>query len=113
MAAQVLKVLGAPPNPLAVDWQGLAGFSLTLLLASTDDKESAIIAIFIDLVIFPLSGANLASTSGRYAPSPARTGARSGAPGIVLNLAGKSEQIDTRIEQSVPGRPSTLSQPNH
>ncbi|MGH8785925.1 MAG: hypothetical protein ACREYA_12685 [Cupriavidus necator] len=54
MAAQVLKFSDAPPVHRPLTGKGWRGFP-TPHLASTDDKESAIIAIFIDLVIFPLS----------------------------------------------------------
>ncbi|BDB23495.1 hypothetical protein CTP10_R08260 [Cupriavidus sp. P-10] len=80
---------------------------------STDDKESAIIAIFIDLVIFPLSGGHLAAIlCFREAfPTPV-AGAGFGCCSVPNSIA-EAGGIDLWMEQSVAFPPSTLSLPNH
>ncbi|WP_147311459.1 hypothetical protein [Cupriavidus taiwanensis] len=60
-----MKFSDAPPVHRPLTGKGWRTFP-TMLLASTDDKESAIIAIFIDLVIFGLFGGDLAPISGLY-----------------------------------------------
>jgi hypothetical protein len=59
VAAQVLKFSDAPPVHRPLTGKGWRGFPARHL-ASTDDKESAIIAIFLDPVIFGCFRADLA-----------------------------------------------------
>ncbi|WP_018006994.1 hypothetical protein [Cupriavidus neocaledonicus] len=67
-----MKFSDAPPVHRPLTDKGWRGFP-TLLLASTDDKESAIIAIFTDLVIFGPSGRDLAPIFVLHAAPAAAT----------------------------------------
>ncbi|NUO84890.1 MAG: hypothetical protein HOQ37_02155 [Cupriavidus sp.] len=107
-----IEVFRRAAGPSAVDWQGLAEFP-NLLLASTDDKESAIISIFIDLVIFGLSGSDSAPISTLHAAAAGSTGRCTRHAGIVPKSARPDEEFGAPAERSVARTPSTLSPSNH
>jgi hypothetical protein len=111
-----LKFSDAPPVHRPLTGKGWRGFD-TPHLTSTDDKESAIIAIFIDPVIFPHSSGlpapiwrELAALGRQFRSCISQHIAITR---IVLNSRRPTQVIGTPAEQSVARRPSTLSAPNH
>ncbi|NOV25786.1 hypothetical protein E5S69_19990 [Cupriavidus necator] len=103
VAAQVLKFSDAPPVHRPLTGKGWRDFP-TPLLASTDDKKSAIIAIFIDLVTFGVFRADLALIFGLLQVARAGSGHRTWPHVFVLNSL-LNAHLRYRQNNLLPARP--------